>query len=1514
MDEEIELLVRKFEDEIARNSDYRIEEFPVDPTLFEKWTKKEKDFFFREIILAETDARFADKQPLNKKEYEQRFPNLLKHVDDAFDRLDKLRQEKDSFDLMNVTMDYQGGLVVHLQGRSDLPEELGRFREITPIAEGGFGIVCRAYDSEAHMFRALKFPTRTYSRDDEFLAEVRKEADCAGNLDHPNIVKTIGMEVIDPFPFVVQEFVEGTNLRDWMNTERSFPAKAKMMAKIAGGLHFAHINDITHLDIKPENILVDDDDQPKITDFGMAFHEKNRLGLPRRNIMGTMKYLSPEVAKGYLRQADNRADIFSLGVIFYEMLTGRKPFGHGNNDEEEIILEITTKEPQPISFDKANVPDELRRICVKCLQKKILDRYQLASEVERELNEWIAISEKSQTTSSGKSEAPDQGVTDNVVRRKFVPRGIASYTEEDGDFFLDLLPGVRDQGDVPASITFWTRRICAANSDTPTVPNAFIFGPSGSGKSSFVKAGLFPQIQKQVKARRSEPVQTIYVESTRDDTEVRLLNALRKKYPDIPSDESLPDVFAGLANGRWQTSAARPTKILLVIDQFEQWISRGEEFETTQLVHALKHCNGEQLQCLMLVRDDFVYACNRFADSLDINLEEGKNYQNVDPFDKKHARKILIKHLHAYDETFPDNEESLQREQKDFLKEAIQQLAEDNRIVCVRLILFAEMFKDREWTVKELKSVGGVAGVGEQFLESHFGDEGNRLHRIYRKQVQAIFEELLPEAGTKIRGVMKSREDLMAAAKCENDKATFDKIIHLLETELKLVTATEPDTSIEHTKSSSSSQSGSAFFQLTHDYLVPSIRNWLDAKLRNTRRGRALIRLRELAAQVVPGQKPKYLPSVLEWISWKLWIAKEKKTNAELVILQHGLNKSLLVFSLWFLAVAISLIVGFYSFARIEINSLLFGPIDGVPASVKKIVFYRIAAKEHLRHSWNNPSLDEESRYRALYGLLPLDDSAKEHVVERLLNSSCSPSELKVATRMLEIYAPSSYGQLELRKELDDDLSPASIRLRAVSALCQLKNRSVEYNNFAEMIGSAIANEPVETQVIWIELLSKVGDELVKPYQDMFLRSDDRFLTHAIAKSLARYSDNWDVFFADKLRFTNPSQFESILLTVFVENHQIEFLNLLNAVNTESFDDEQRAIFALAKLRLGDSSTFQRMLGDTTDLGRGYLMGLADSSRVQFHQIRRIYTKLPSDSYAARQAALLILSGLIETTFDQRQLRWLETLATQICVNEPNAGCFAAGELICRQLAIRDGRVNILNLRKRRRRERGAKHGDIFINHMGMPFAIFRPTSANQLDRLIAVSMYQITNSEFEKFRDLGNNSTPFKPFEVKDYQTPIDFCKWLTGQSEDLVNQQCFSGTYKTNESRPTVDLNKLGYRLCTPKEMAAIQKSTFDLISKDRGLAKYFTWSVENSSGNVQNVGNLFPSLDGIFDIYGNTFELYFDVDLRNNQFKNYRMVGGSILYHPSTFQKNDRDVVAVEQIYYENVGMRLIKTFKD
>jgi eukaryotic-like serine/threonine-protein kinase len=299
---------------------------------------------------------------------------------------------------------------------------------------------------------------------------------------------------------------------------------------------------------------------------------------------------------------------------------------------------------------------------------------------------------------------------------RIVPKGLRSFDAEDKDFFLELLPGPRRGDGLPESVHFWKVRIEEMDPDK-TFKVGVIYGPSGCGKSSLVKAGLLPRL--------SESVIPLFIEATENETETRLLKLLRKHSPDLPGDLDLPETFRALLA---RSSDSPKKKVVIVLDQFEQWLHAKRSEEESSLQQALSQCNGERVQTILMIRDDFWMPLTRFMGKVGIPLKQWENFTAIDLFDLGHARKVLTAFGQAFD-TLPDQIEDLTKESKEFLEQTVNGLAQDGKIISVRLALFAEMVKGMPWTPATLKEMGGTDGVVEEFLEEKLSSTALRRHQ-----------------------------------------------------------------------------------------------------------------------------------------------------------------------------------------------------------------------------------------------------------------------------------------------------------------------------------------------------------------------------------------------------------------------------------------------------------------------------------------------------------------------------------------------------------------------------------------------------------------------------------------------------------------------------------------------------------------------------------------------------------------------------------------------------------------
>ena len=263
--------------------------------------------------------------------------------------------------------------------------QLGRYNIIGELGQGAMGTVYKAVDPLIDRVVAIKTITLSLALDekDEYEARFYQEAKAAGRLSHPNIVTIYDVGKSGDVAYIAMEFLQGRELRDVLNDGKRMPVDQviDIVAQVAFGLAYAHEHGIVHRDVKPSNIMVVRDGHVKITDFGIARMASAAVRTHTGMVLGSPKYMSPEQVMGKL--TDQRSDIFSLGVMLYEMLTGQAPFTGENVNA--IMYQTLNAVPPPPSTLSSAVPEMLNFIVAKALAKDLDDRYQDAKEFANDL-------------------------------------------------------------------------------------------------------------------------------------------------------------------------------------------------------------------------------------------------------------------------------------------------------------------------------------------------------------------------------------------------------------------------------------------------------------------------------------------------------------------------------------------------------------------------------------------------------------------------------------------------------------------------------------------------------------------------------------------------------------------------------------------------------------------------------------------------------------------------------------------------------------------------------------------------------------------------------------------------------------------------------------------------------------------------------------------------------------------------------------------------------------------------
>ncbi|MDE2638013.1 MAG: protein kinase [Chloroflexota bacterium] len=425
------------------------------------------------------------------------------------------------------------------------------------LGQGGYGVVYRARQEAVLREVAIKIILPKYANQPDFIRRFESEAQVVARLEHPHIVPLYDYWREPDSTCLVMRYLRGGSLRDLIERQGKLQSDVagKILDQIASALTFAHRNGVVHRDVNPGNILLDEGGNAYLSDFGIAKEEGADDGAPDGAIVGTMAYLAPEQIRG--AEADRQSDVYALGITLYEMLSGLRPFA------DLTLATLVYKhlnEPLPLlDHDALNLPPAFNSIIQRATAKEPAERYADALELVMEFQQALR---QGQRTEELELEELDFSEFE-LLETKNPYKGLRAFQQADhADFF-----GRR------AMIQRVLDRLQEA-----VVENNFlaVIGPSGSGKSSLVKAGVLPALRS---GRIPGSENWFYAEMVPGEVPLEELGAALLSVSTSPLPgvvETLRDHVDGLAQGVYEALPSKDSKLLLMIDQFEELFTQVE--------------------------------------------------------------------------------------------------------------------------------------------------------------------------------------------------------------------------------------------------------------------------------------------------------------------------------------------------------------------------------------------------------------------------------------------------------------------------------------------------------------------------------------------------------------------------------------------------------------------------------------------------------------------------------------------------------------------------------------------------------------------------------------------------------------------------------------------------------------------------------------------------------------------------------------------------------------------------
>ncbi|HZU39015.1 MAG TPA: formylglycine-generating enzyme family protein, partial [Gemmataceae bacterium] len=795
-----------------------------------------------------------------------------------------------------------------------------------------------------------------------------------------------------------------------------------------------------------------------------------------------------------------------------------------------------------------------------------------------------------------------------------------------------------------------------------------------------------------------------------------------------------------------------------------------------------------------------------------------------------------------------------------FLDQAAQELAQDGKVIPVRLAVFAEMVKGREWTPATLKSLGGMEGVGVTFLEEAFSSAAAPpAHRVHQVAARAVLKALLPEQGTDIRGNLRPYQELLEASGYAGRPRDFEELLRILDRELRLVSPSTPEGTDSESGRRAPSPEGQ-FYQLTHDYLVPALRAWLTRKQKETRRGRAEIRLAERAALWSHKPENRHLPSWWEWARIRLLTRPRDWTEPQRAMMRRAAG----LHAVRGLALAIVVVLavwgGWHYVSRLKEQALVDGLRSAGPAEMaailKEIGRHPRRLEGPLRAAYAEAEAkgDTEGKLRLSLALLPSDPSQAEYLYTRLFD--VQPQEFITVRDTLAPYKEEYIAQLwaELDNRAADPERPKR-RFRAACALARYAPNDQRWAKYGPFVVQWLVAENALVLSYWNEALQPVGPELLDALagalEDNHWGLDERRTLTELYRGFAAGTE--DGFMPLEKRLADGAT---------VGGSGAKHVALAR----------RKANVAAALVALGRGEAAWPLLIHSDDpTVRSCLIERLSSAGVD---PRILVERLDKESnLSARRALVLALGG-----FSQDQVPLVEPVLLKLCENAIDPGLHAAAGWLLRRWG-HDEQLQQIDQRLATGKLEGGRRW--YVNKQGQTFTIIRSSPSargggpahpqiSQMAPVFAIASTEVTVVQFRAFKvdhqpDRDVAPTDVCPVNLVSWYDAAAYCNWLSEQARIPKSQWCYQKNKAGMLESASDYMLRIGYRLPTEAEWEfacrAGARTGWYFGEADAELAGKYAWWYGNSQadGNPRAypVGSLKPNDWGLFDMHGNLSE---------------------------------------------------------